>query len=116
MGEAHKDDQADRADVAEPGPLGAESDGPAPAVVHSPMSEHLSVSSAGQLLASIIEYLPDATFVIDNDERLVAWNRACETMTGVSKESLPFNAGALTAAVRAVLDGRAPGGIGDKGT
>ena len=34
-----------------------------------------------QRLVNIIEFLPDATFVIDQDKRIVAWNRACETMT-----------------------------------
>ena len=41
-----------------------------------------------QLLENIIEFLPDATFVIDQDKRIVAWNRACEVMTGVKKDAL----------------------------
>lgn len=41
-----------------------------------------------QRLADIIEFLPDATFVIDQDKRVVAWNRACETLTGVSKNTV----------------------------
>ncbi|HOX56211.1 MAG TPA: transporter substrate-binding domain-containing protein [Candidatus Paceibacterota bacterium] len=44
--------------------------------------------AAHQRLVNIIEFLPDATFVIDQDNRLIAWNRACETMTGVKKEAL----------------------------
>ncbi|MCX6567445.1 MAG: ATP-binding protein [Candidatus Aminicenantes bacterium] len=36
----------------------------------------------------IIEFLPDATFVIDRDKRVIAWNRACENMTGVKKEAM----------------------------
>jgi PAS domain S-box-containing protein len=39
-------------------------------------------------LANVIEFLPDATFVIDRDKRIVAWNHACEVMTGVKKEAL----------------------------
>jgi PAS domain S-box-containing protein len=39
-------------------------------------------------LADIVEFLPDPTFVIDVDKRVVAWNRACETMTGVKKEAM----------------------------
>ncbi|MCD6525633.1 MAG: PAS domain S-box protein [Desulfuromonas sp.] len=39
-------------------------------------------------LQDIIEFLPDATFVIDQDKKLVAWNRAIETMTGVRKENI----------------------------
>jgi PAS domain S-box-containing protein len=46
------------------------------------------VQEADRLLASIIEFLPDATFVIDRDKRIVAWNHACEVMTGVPKEAL----------------------------
>ena len=35
--------------------------------------------------ATIIEFLPDATFVIDLEGKVIAWNRAMEEMTGVSK-------------------------------
>jgi PAS domain S-box-containing protein len=41
-----------------------------------------------QWLDSIVERLPDATFAIDQDKRVVAWNRACERLTGVKKEAL----------------------------
>jgi PAS domain S-box-containing protein len=41
-----------------------------------------------QRLMDIIEFLPDATFVIDQDKRIIAWNRACEVMTGVKKEAI----------------------------
>jgi PAS domain S-box-containing protein len=41
-----------------------------------------------EVLANIIESLPDATFVIDRDKRVVAWNRACEVLTGVPKEEI----------------------------
>ncbi|MGO9571021.1 MAG: PAS domain S-box protein [Desulfomonilaceae bacterium] len=44
--------------------------------------------AADQRLVDIIEFLPDATFVIDEDKRIIAWNRACETMTGVKKQAL----------------------------
>jgi PAS domain S-box-containing protein len=46
------------------------------------------VQEADQLLADIIEFLPDATFVIDRNKRVIAWNQACEIMTGVKKEAL----------------------------
>jgi PAS domain S-box-containing protein len=36
----------------------------------------------------IIEFLPDATFVVDRDGRVIAWNRATEEMTGVSKREI----------------------------
>jgi PAS domain S-box-containing protein len=38
--------------------------------------------------ATIIEFLPDATFVIDMEGKVVAWNRAMEEMTGVSKDDM----------------------------
>ena len=41
-----------------------------------------------QRFMDIIEFLPDATFVIDQDKRVIAWNQACETMTGVKKEEI----------------------------
>jgi PAS domain S-box-containing protein len=44
--------------------------------------------SAHQQLAQIIEFLPDATFVIDGNRKVIAWNRAIEEMTGVGKESI----------------------------
>lgn len=34
-------------------------------------------------LSEIIDFLPDATFAIDRDHRVIAWNRAIEEMTGV---------------------------------
>ncbi len=39
-------------------------------------------------LQQIIEFLPDATFVIDRDKQVIAWNRAIEEMTGVKKEDM----------------------------
>lgn len=44
--------------------------------------------TAQQQLFNIIEFLPDATFVIDRNKRVIAWNRACETMTGVKKKAM----------------------------
>ena len=39
-------------------------------------------------LSSIIEFLPDATFVIDLEGKVIAWNRAIEQMTGVNKDTM----------------------------
>ncbi|MCA1961376.1 MAG: PAS domain S-box protein, partial [Desulfomonile sp.] len=36
-----------------------------------------------QVLAQIINFLPDATFVIDKEGTVIAWNRAVEELTGV---------------------------------
>lgn len=37
---------------------------------------------------AVLEFLPDATFVIDLEGRVVAWNRAMELLTGVPKEEM----------------------------
>ena len=50
--------------------------------------EEATRREAEQRRMDIIEFLPDATFVIDQNKRIIAWNRACEIMTGVNKESL----------------------------
>ncbi|MHB8146109.1 MAG: PAS domain-containing hybrid sensor histidine kinase/response regulator [Vulcanimicrobiaceae bacterium] len=39
-------------------------------------------------LAAILDNLPDATFVIDNQGVVTAWNRAAEEMTGVKAEDM----------------------------
>ncbi len=44
--------------------------------------------SAHERLYDIIEFLPDATFVIDREKRVVAWNKAIEEMTGIEKEAM----------------------------
>ncbi|MCK9566846.1 MAG: PAS domain S-box protein [Methanothrix sp.] len=36
-----------------------------------------------QRLMDIIDFLPDATFVIDRDGKVIAWNKAIEAMTGI---------------------------------
>jgi PAS domain S-box-containing protein len=44
--------------------------------------------NANKQLQDIIEFLPDATLVIDQDKKVIAWNRAIEEMTGVRKEDI----------------------------
>ncbi len=39
-------------------------------------------------MQNIIEFLPDATFVIDGKRRVIAWNRAMEDLTGVPREEM----------------------------
>ena len=41
-----------------------------------------------QRFEDIVEFLPDATFVIDQEKKVLAWNQACEALTGVKKEAL----------------------------
>jgi len=48
----------------------------------------LKLHHANRRLFEIIEFLPDATFVIDREGKVVAWNRSMETMTGVSKQEI----------------------------
>ena len=43
---------------------------------------------AHQQLLDIIEFIPDATFVIDKDKKVIAWNRALEKMTGIPKQDI----------------------------
>ena len=39
-------------------------------------------------IADILEFLPDATFVVDARGEVIAWNRAIEVMTGIGKEKM----------------------------
>ncbi len=41
-----------------------------------------------QQLFNIIEFLPNATLAVDRDQRVIAWNQACEVMTGIKKEEM----------------------------
>lgn len=47
-----------------------------------------ALRDAHRRTTDIIEFLPDATFVVDQDRNVVAWNRAMEEMTGVSKDQV----------------------------
>jgi PAS domain S-box-containing protein len=44
--------------------------------------------TAHQQLLDIIEFIPDATFVIDKEKKVIAWNRALEEMTGIRKQDI----------------------------
>jgi PAS domain S-box-containing protein len=39
-------------------------------------------------MADILEFLPDATFVVDAQGKVIAWNRAIEVMTGIGKADM----------------------------
>jgi PAS domain S-box-containing protein len=41
-----------------------------------------------QQMNEIIEFLPDATFAIDREGKVIAWNHAIEEMTGVKKDAM----------------------------
>ncbi|MFZ2472932.1 MAG: ATP-binding protein [Methanothrix sp.] len=47
-----------------------------------------ALKESGRLLASIIDFLPDATFVIDKEGRVISWNQSVEKMTGVKSEQI----------------------------
>jgi len=53
---------------------------------HKRMEEALRNSE--QRLSEIIDFLPDATFAIDLEGKVIAWNRAIEEMTGVQAEDI----------------------------
>jgi PAS domain S-box-containing protein len=46
------------------------------------------LQSANRKLLDIIEFLPDATLVVDREKKVIAWNRAMEDLTGVSKKDM----------------------------
>ncbi len=50
------------------------------------MQEELRESQ--RRLSDIIDFLPDATLVIDRDGKVIAWNKAIEAMTGIKAEDM----------------------------
>ena len=46
------------------------------------------IKSTNKRLAQIIDFLPDATFVIDVRGRIIAWNRAMEKLTGMAARDM----------------------------
>ncbi len=46
------------------------------------------IQQSRRTLQQIIEFLPDATFVIDAEKKVIAWNLALEEMTGVTKDDI----------------------------
>lgn len=47
-----------------------------------------ALTQSERRLSNIIEFLPDATFAIDRDGCIIAWNRAIEEMTGYTSEMM----------------------------
>ncbi|MEZ4524362.1 MAG: PAS domain S-box protein [Desulfobacterales bacterium] len=43
---------------------------------------------AHQRMLDIIEFLPDATFVVDKDRKIIAWNRGMEKITGIPQSTV----------------------------
>ena len=46
------------------------------------------VRNSEQRLAQIIDFLPDPTWVVDNDGVVVTWNRAMEVLTGIAAKDM----------------------------
>lgn len=44
--------------------------------------------SANKQLENIIEFLPDATIIIDKDKKIIAWSHSMEELTNVSKKDM----------------------------
>ncbi len=41
-----------------------------------------------RFMTAIVDSIPDPVFVVDNNRRVIEWNRAIEDLTGISKESI----------------------------
>jgi PAS domain S-box-containing protein len=52
------------------------------------MEKDQALKESEQRLADMINFLPDATLVIDREGRVISWNRAIERMTGVPAEEM----------------------------
>jgi two-component system, sensor histidine kinase and response regulator len=46
------------------------------------------IKNSEQRLSQIINFLPDPTFVIDGDAKVLAWNKAMEALTGIEPGSI----------------------------
>ena len=46
------------------------------------------IQESRQLMMNVIDFLPDATFAINNDKRVIVWNKAMEELSGVHKEQM----------------------------
>lgn len=57
-------------------------------VIRQQRTQENELKSLNLRLQAIIDFLPDATFVIDEEHRVIAWNRAVEEMTSVKKEKI----------------------------
>lgn len=49
---------------------------------------HERTAGSERMLSSIIDFLPDATFAIDTAGKVISWNKAIETMSGIKKEEI----------------------------
>jgi PAS domain S-box-containing protein len=47
-----------------------------------------AIKNSERRLSDLINFLPDPTFAIDTEGRVIAWNKAMETITGVQKSTI----------------------------
>ena len=57
-------------------------------LTHERRETDRSLLTAQKQLYDIIEFLPDATFAIDKNGQVIAWNRAMEMLSGISKKDM----------------------------
>jgi len=58
------------------------------AAAHRREANHRLLETAHRKFETIVDFLPDATFVINRGGEVVTWNRAMEELTGVGKEEI----------------------------
>ena len=56
--------------------------------IHNRTSAEKVLKTSQQRLSQIINFLPDATIVIDLEGKVIAWNRATENMTGIKAQEM----------------------------
>ncbi|SKA74440.1 PAS domain S-box-containing protein/diguanylate cyclase (GGDEF) domain-containing protein [Desulfobaculum bizertense DSM 18034] len=56
------------------------------AVLHRNTTKQLNTSYTN--LSRILENLPDATFVVNSERKIIAWNKALETLSGEKKDAM----------------------------
>ena len=49
---------------------------------------HEDLKESRQLMANLIDFLPDATFAINRGNKVISWNRMMETMTGIPASAI----------------------------
>jgi len=47
-----------------------------------------ALQSAKKWLEDVVEFMPDATLIADKDNKIIAWNRAAENMSGIPKAAI----------------------------
>ncbi|MFB3895173.1 MAG: PAS domain S-box protein, partial [bacterium] len=57
-------------------------------IVNEQRQTEISLKESQQQMRDIIDFLPDATFAIDFEGRIIVWNRAIEELTGVSASNM----------------------------